>query len=142
MVRTQDRRVYTYPRPHLECSMAEAHQTSTPRQVQTESYAVFRDLGEPNLRFIGQIEVPRYSQPTADGVELSRAKRLSLAVARAVESDETFIENFMDPNVEQDDLSEIEGEEFLVLTEVGEDLEHVAYEQNPAFDGVWDPDQE
>lgn len=73
--------------------------------------------------FMGRIEVPRYSQPNEDGVKLDRDKRLSLAVARVIDEDV------------------FEGMEYEVLTDIEGDFETVTYEQNPAFDGVWDPEK-
>lgn len=106
------------------------HPTTQPEQAQTDHYLVFQEQAG-GLLLVKQVEVPRYSQPNADGVRLDEDKQLSLAVARAVESKEGYM------------LHEAEvGEEFYVLDEVGDDeFEFVRYEQNPSFDAVWDPSE-
>jgi hypothetical protein len=112
--------------------MAEAHPTSTPKQAQTDTYAVFGDQSaqlDPHndLVLIGRVEVPRYTQPSADGVKMDKGKRLALAVYRALKQshhEEPF-----------------PGEEFMVMTDVEEPMAFAEYEQNPAFDGVWNPEE-
>lgn len=108
--------------------MSQAHPTTTPEQMQTDTWLVFGNT-EPkytdttNKTFIDTVEVPRYSQPNSGGVELNRDKRLALAVYRA-------------------DEYGYEGETYWVLTGVEEEFEAVEYERNPAFDGVWDPEED
>lgn len=124
--------------------MAQAHPTVEPEQRETDTFAVFRAMpGKPNMELIANVEVPRYSQPDASGVELDTSKRLSLAVARAVERDDTFIESAHDSGVEvQAGYEYIEGEEFMVMHDLDKPMDFVAYVQNPAFEGVWDPEEE
>lgn len=124
--------------------MATNHSTTNAEQHRTDTWLVFDDVwSSANLHLIGQVEVPRFSQPDGTGVELSRDKRLALAVARAVEDPGSFIESYNDPHSEIDDTSEVEGEEFAVMSELGQEVfEWVEYEQNPAFDGVWDPESD
>jgi len=104
------------------------HPTASVAQTATDNYLVFqRYHGTPSL--VQQVEIPQYSQPDDSGVTLSRDKRLSLAVARAIEHGKPVREP-------------VEGERFHVLTELGADeFETVEYEQNPAFEAVWDPEQ-
>jgi hypothetical protein len=111
--------------------MAEAHPTSTPEQAQTDNYAVFGDQSAQldshnDLVLIGRVEVPRYSQPNVDGVRLDTSKRLTLAVHRAIE------QNWRGEPPE--------GEEFMVMRDLDAPMDFVQYEQNPAFDGVWNPE--
>lgn len=108
------------------------HPTTKPAQVQTDEWAVFGDQAAQldahnDLVLIGRVEVPQYSQPNADGVELDRDKRLALAVHRAVEQNHRG--------------APPEGEEFMVMTDLEEPMEFVQYEENPAFEGVWNPEE-
>lgn len=121
------------------------HSTTQPEQVQTDHMLVFRDETDfhGNLELIKQVEVPRYSQPTEDGVRLDHDKRLALSVARAVESGGSFVSSLDDPFVElgPDQLDQIEGEAFAVMRDMSDrTFEWVEYEQNPAFDAVFDPE--
>jgi hypothetical protein len=132
-----------------------SHTTTQPAQVQTDTVGVFRSMEyKQNMELIGYVDVPRYSRPDQHGVELDRDKQLSLAVARAVECTDSFIESLYDPGAEvgPDDYSAIEtercehseyrsvrrptvdvGEEFWVSTEIG-NMIPVEYTQNPTFD--------
>lgn len=93
----------------------------------------------PNREILGRVEVPRYSQPSADGVELDRDKRLALAVARVLERDDTVVRNGHGKEIPPEKMV---GWSFCVLTEIDGEIEHVHYEQNPAFDGVWNPEED
>lgn len=108
-----------------------AHATVKDVRSNTEHYLVFQQH-DGGVSLVKQVEVPRYSQPNSSGVQLDQDKKLSLAVARAVESDESYLQ-----------AEPFEGELYAVLTELGADeFEFVEYEQNPAFDAVWDPESE
>jgi hypothetical protein len=123
--------------------MSEAHPTVTPAQLETDTFAVFRSLpGEPNLHLIKRVEVPRYSQPNEDGVELSRSKREQLAVQFAVTADDSHIEGPNGYTIGPNRYGEIEGEEFLVMHDVDAPMQHVQFQRNPAVAGVWDPNEE
>lgn len=112
------------------------HQTTKPAQVKTDTYLVFDDVySNPNLELVGEVEVPRYSQPSADGVKLSEEKRKTLAVYRAVEDGWVT-----DGDGGRMETASLGGHNFLVLNEVGGDFDKVPYRPNPAFDGVWDPE--
>lgn len=135
---------FIYMKPHSLHVMSQEHPTTEPKQVATDTFAVFRQMpGEPNFDLIAYVEVPQYAHPSSHAAKLTRDQRLSLAVARAVERDDTFIESFYVPGVEvgPNEYENVEGEEFFVSTELGE-MEPVDYEQNPAFDAVWDPENE
>jgi hypothetical protein len=129
--------------PNCSHVMASNHTTVEPEQTTTDTFAVFRDETDfhGHLELIASVDVPRYSQPNETGVKLDTDKRLSLAVARAVESADSFIASTTDPFVELDEYETIEGEKFGVMRELGGGIEWVAYEQNPTFDGVWDPEE-
>jgi hypothetical protein len=110
--------------------MVEAHQTTTPEQARTDEWAVFGDQSAQldahnDLVLIGRVEVPRYSQPTVDGVRLDTSKRLALAVHRAIA---------------QSHHEPLGGEEFMVMRDLDTPMDFVRYEQNPAFDAVWNPE--
>lgn len=111
--------------------MAEAHPTSTPKQAQTDTFAVFADAGAQldrsnDVRLVARVEIPRYTQPSADGVKMDTGKSLALAVYRAVQQ-----HHYIDA---------VEGMEFMVMTDVEEPMDFVSYEENTAFDGVWNPE--
>lgn len=117
--------------------MSQAHHTTEPEQVETDTFAVF--AWATNLELIKRVEVPRYSQPASYGTELSRDKRLSLAVYRAVNSEQTMIPN---PFKNRHDHVAEEGREFVVTDDLDGDFETVEYEENPAFEGVWNPEKD
>jgi len=113
--------------------MTEAHPTVTPKQSKTDTFAVFGDQsaqldGHNDLVLIGRVEVPRYTQPSADGVQMDAGKRHALAVYRAVQ------QNWRN--------APPEGEEFMVMYDVEEPMAFAPYEENPAFAGVWNPEGE
>lgn len=113
--------------------MATTHLTDEPEQSKTDTFAVFGDQSaqlDPHndLVLIARVEVPRYSQPNADGVKLDYSKRLALAVYRAVQ------QNYR--------RTPPEGEEFMVMTHVEDAMEFAQYEENPSFDGVWNPEED
>lgn len=115
--------------------MSEAtHPTTKPEQVQTDTFAVFADARHDpasNLVLIKRVEVPRYSVPNDNGVELSKAKRTSLAVTFAVTASDTTPDPAM-----------VEGSEFLVLSDIEAPMAHVPFERNPAVAGCWNPNEE
>lgn len=113
--------------------MTEAHPTVTPKQSKTDTFAVFGDQSAQldahnDLVLIGRVEVPRYTQPSADGVEMDTGKRLALAVHRAIE------QNWREEPPE--------GEEFMVMTDVEESMAFAEYENNPSFAGIWNPEDD
>jgi len=121
--------------------MSTEHLTVEPEQTKTDTWMVLdpaNGIG-PNTEILGTVEVPRFSQPTDDGVRLDRDKRLALAVARVVEKDDTAVRN---GDRETKSVDSLDGWYFEVLTEIGADTEWATYEQNPAFDAVWDPEDE
>lgn len=112
--------------------MATNHSTTNAEQAETDHYLVFRQFGS-GLELVKQVEVPHYSRPNYGGSRLDRDKRLALAVARAVESEQSYLRTATP--------DEVEGDQFAVLTELGaEEFDWVEYEQNPTFDAVWDPE--
>lgn len=126
-------------RSHVSHVMSEAHPTVEPEQTATDTWIVVdpaTGLG-PNMEIVARVEVPRFSQPTADGVRLDRDKRLSLAVARAIERDDTIIRKGDGNDVPVDEMVNWS---FGVLTCMDADVEYVQYEQNPSFKGIWNPE--
>lgn len=106
--------------------MTQADQTvATPEQCGTESYMVFDDDVDGCSTLIARVEVPKFSQPTGDGTRLSKPKKEALAVNRAVHSE-----------------SAVEGETYYVLSDMMGSYTPVEYEENPASDGVWNPEDE
>ena len=130
-----------------------SHTTTQPTQTQTDTFQVMRSMSHrPNVELLGHVEVtgsdehsesrpvrratvavPRYSQPDQNGVRLDRDTRLSLAVSRVIEREDTFIESPYYPGVEvlPTEYSVLDGETFWVSTELG-DYEPVEYEHNPS----------
>lgn len=119
------------------------HPTTTPEQLETDAFAVFRSLpGQANLHLIKRVEVPQYSQPNADGEQLSRSEREQLAVQFAVVADDSHIEGPDGYTIGPNRYGQIEGEEFLVMHDVEEPMQHVPFQRNPAVAGVWNPNEE
>jgi hypothetical protein len=116
--------------PHVMST--QAHPTVEPEQTKTDTFAVFSDNAMADeMALIRRVEVPRYSVPTSDGVELSFGKRLSLAVAFAIEAEDTS------PPPEL-----VAGNEYMVMHDIEDAMEFTQYEQNPAFDATWNPNEE
>ena len=103
--------------------MSQSDQTvATPEQCRTETYMVFGDDSIP-ATLLARVEVPLFSQPTGEGTRLSRPKREALAVNRAFDGAQ-------------------KGEVFYVLSDMMDSYTPVEYEENPAFDAVWNPEEE
>lgn len=121
----------------------DAHTTVEPEQTKTDTFAVFQAVpGEPNLQLVAMQEVPRYSQPNEYGVRLDYDKRLSVAVNRAVERDDTVVIGPDYYPVGPDELSEIEGTEFRVTDDLDGSMSFVEYDRNPSISGVWNPEED
>jgi hypothetical protein len=124
--------------------MSEAHTTTTPEQAQTDEWAVFADNPQDlhsNLALIKRVEVPRYAVPTADGAELSREQRLSMAVYWAVKAEDSAYP-MMGVAGSAQDYEMVEGQEFMVMTDLEEPMEFAYFEQNPTIDSCWNPNEE
>lgn len=124
--------------------MSQVHPTVEPEQHRTDTFAVFRDNTQfhGNLELIARVEVPRYAVPSDDGSELSRDQRLQMAVQFAVTDDGAYIGSLEDPFVPEDDLSNVEGEQFMVTDDLDDAMELAAFQRNPAVAGCWNPNEE
>jgi hypothetical protein len=108
--------------------MSEAHPTTTPEQLETDTFAVFRDFpANQNLELIDRVQVPRHDQPNESGGEMRVQTRKQLAVMLAVENERTFIESFNNPHSEVENYQDIAGEEFMVMHDVEAHMQHVPY---------------
>jgi hypothetical protein len=120
-------------------SQTQSNPTTQPEQVKTDTFLVFDDVySNDNLELIARIEVPRYTRPNKDGVRMGAERRKLLAVARAVEADDTSISNGSGGEIK--DEAALVGHNFNVLTEIDGKMDRVPYIQNPSFDAVWNPE--
>jgi hypothetical protein len=113
---------------------ANTHPTTTPKQAQTDTYAVFADNPQdphPNLTLIKRVEVPRYTTRDEDGVEMGPDKRLQLAVQWAVTAEDSAAPPEM-----------VEGQEFMVMHDLEAPMAFVEFQRNPAVAGVWNPNKD
>lgn len=119
--------------------MAMAHPTTEVEQHKTDTFIVLDQMGGngPNMDYLGRIEVPRYSQPTSDGVRLDIEKQRALAVYRLLEHDDTAVVHADSETPISLDI--LDGVRFGVMGSIDGEIHSVEYEYNPAFDAVWDP---
>jgi hypothetical protein len=132
--------------------MAEAHPTTTPKQAQTDEMAVFGDRSaqldaEADLVLLARVEVPRFAKREAGAAELSKGKRLALAVKFAVESAESSgrsstVGKRSEPKSDHTSPPPmmVEGEEFMVMDDLEGPMHEVPYDAgNPTLNEVWNP---
>lgn len=115
---------------------ASTHPTTKPAQTETDTFAVFgTNPQDPsaNMVLIKRVEIPRYAVPNNNGSKLSRDQRLQMAVQFAVTAEDSYVYG---------PVEGVEGDTFYVMDDLESRMEPVAFEQNPAVAGCWNPNQE
>lgn len=131
---------FMWYRVHDTSVMSEAHPTTTPEQLETDAFAVFREVpGESDLKLIERPDVPSYDGSNEDGEQLSQSTRMQLAVMHAVEADGTSIypEGTKTLSMTRD-VPVSDGEEFMVMHDVEESMTFTPYRDDEALRETWE----